>query len=133
MNYSYLYPIMSNPVAPTTLSRLNEFSFNKVLHEDPFTHSIVLHGTFPSLTEPTDKIQAIVRIEKTALDSENPGRFFSENGYVQRIELEESTDIVWLVFLNADACFIMIDDVLCFVVHMALWMVWKYSRTGPQN
>lgn len=85
---------MSNPAAPKSLSRLNEFSFIKVLLEDPFSHSIVLLGTFPSPTDPTDKIQAIVRIEKTALNSENPGRFLSENGYVQRIELEESTDIV---------------------------------------
>ncbi|KAF8810783.1 scavenger mRNA decapping enzyme [Phlegmacium glaucopus] len=87
---------MSNP-APKSLSRLNEFSFKKVLHEDPFTHSIILLGTFPSPTDSLDKIQAIVRMEKTALDSANPGRFFSENGYVQRIELEESTDIyTWL-------------------------------------
>lgn len=85
---------MSNPAAPKSLSRLNEFSFNKVIHEDPFTHSIVLLGTFPSPTDSTDNIQAIVRIEKTALNSEDPARFFSENGYVQRVELEESTDIV---------------------------------------
>ena len=83
-----------NPAAPKSLSGLNEFSFIRVLLEDPFTHSIVLLGTFPSPTEPTDKIQAIVRIEKTALNSENPARFFSENGYIQRVELEECTDIV---------------------------------------
>jgi len=88
---------MSNPAAPKSLSGLNEFSFIKVLLEDPFAHSIVLLGTFPSPTEPADKIQAIVRIEKTALNSENPARFFSENGYVQRVELEECTDIyTWL-------------------------------------
>lgn len=86
---------MSNPAAPKSLSRLNGFSFDRVLHEDPFTHSIILLGTFPSPTDSTDKIQAIVRIEKTALDSENPAQFFSENGYIQRIELEESTDIVY--------------------------------------
>ena len=86
--------MMSNPAAPISLSRLNEFSFIRVLLEDPFTQSIVLLGTFPNPTDPTDKIQAIVRIEKTALNSENPARFFSENGYVQRVELEESTDIV---------------------------------------
>jgi m7GpppX diphosphatase len=86
---------MSNSAAPISLSRLNEFSFTKVLHEDPFTHSIVLLGTFPSpLASPTDKTQAIVRIEKTALNSENPANFFSENGYIQRVELEDSTDIV---------------------------------------
>lgn len=85
---------MSNPAAPKSLSGLNEFSFIRILHEDPFAHSIVLLGTFPSPTEPADKVQAIVRIEKTALNSENPARFFSENGYVQRVELEECTDIV---------------------------------------
>ena len=65
---------------------LTEFSFTKVLSEDPFTHSIVLLGTFPNPTT-----QAIVRIEKTALNSQNPANFFSE---IQRIELENSTDIV---------------------------------------
>ena len=85
---------MSHPAAPKSLASLNGFCFNKVLNEDPFTHSIVLHGTFPNATDPADKIQAIVRIEKTALDSENLARFFAENGYVQRVELEESTDIV---------------------------------------
>ena len=85
--------------APKSLSHLNKFSFKKVLHEDPFTHSIVLLGTFPGPTDPTDKVQSIVRIEKTALNAENPARFFSENdGYVQRVELEESTDIVRLRF-----------------------------------
>ena len=84
--FTHIYPpSMSN------LSRLNEFSFIRVLLEDPFTHSIVLLGTFPS---PAGETQAIVRIEKTALNSENPARFLSENGYIQRVELEESTDIV---------------------------------------
>ena len=102
---------MSNPAAPKSLSQLNRFSFIKVLHEDPFTHSIVLLGTFPSPTGPTNKIQAIVRMEKTALDSEHPECFFSENGYVQRIELEESTDIVCFLCSRA-SCPNLADDSL---------------------
>ena len=107
---------MSNhPAAPKSLYRLNQFSFNKVLNDDPFTHSIVLLGTFPNTADPTDKIQAIVRIEKTALDSGNPARFFSENGYIQRVELEESTDIVlFTLFLYL----IMVDD--CCSTHGSL-------------
>lgn len=112
---------MSNPAAPKSLSSLSKFSFNKVLHEDPFTHSIVLHGTFPSPTDPGEKIQAIVRIEKTALDSENPARFFSENGYVRRIELEECTDIVLTLFFFVRGSWLLL---MIFVVYMALWMVW---------
>ncbi|RDB14766.1 m7GpppX diphosphatase [Hypsizygus marmoreus] len=86
---------MSHPAAPTSLEKLNKFSFERVLNEDPLTHSLTLLGAFPGPA--ADRVQAIVRIEKTALDPDRGGSFFGDNGLVKRVTLEESTDIyTWL-------------------------------------
>lgn len=81
---------MSNPSAPNTLSALNNFKFDRVINEDPLTHSLTLLGTFPNSSEP---VPAIVRVEKTALDPTDAPRLLGDNGLIQRAVMEESTDI----------------------------------------
>ncbi|KAF8625911.1 hypothetical protein AX17_006637 [Amanita inopinata Kibby_2008] len=90
---------MSHPASPQTLEALNDFSFRKVINEDPVTRSLTLLGTFPSPTNSESQVQAIIRVERTALDVSNAPLFFApENkGLVQRVHLEESTDIVHIV------------------------------------
>ncbi|KAJ3505420.1 hypothetical protein NLJ89_g7426 [Agrocybe chaxingu] len=88
---------MSHPASPKSLETLNNFSFERILHEDPITHSLTLLGTFPNQNDVSAKVQAIVRIEKTALSAEDSPRFFGENGLIRNVEVEESTDIyTWL-------------------------------------
>ncbi|KAF8879092.1 scavenger mRNA decapping enzyme [Gymnopilus junonius] len=88
---------MSHPAAPKSLEALNKFTFEKLLNEDPLTHSLILLGNFPDPDNINDKITAVVRIEKTALHPENGSDFFGEKGLVKRVELEGSTDIyTWL-------------------------------------
>jgi m7GpppX diphosphatase len=81
---------MSHSAAPKDLADLQRFRFERVLNEDPLTHSIALLGTLAKDPE----VQAIIRIEKTALDASVAPRLFAEDGLVQRVHLEESTDIV---------------------------------------
>lgn len=86
---------MSNPAAPKSLSDLEKFTFERVLNEDPLTHSLALLGTFnPNPNLPDDAVKAIIRIEKTALSPNDGSRFFGANGIVKRVEIEGSTDIV---------------------------------------
>ncbi|CAA7265465.1 unnamed protein product [Cyclocybe aegerita] len=88
---------MSHPASPKSLEALNAFTFERILHEDPITHSLTLLGTFPNQNDASAKVQAIVRIEKTALTAEDSPRFFGENGLIRKVEVEESTDIyTWL-------------------------------------
>ena len=93
---------MSHPAAPTTFEALRRFAFERVINEDPITHSLTLLGTLPALN-PDDihtpsPVQAIIRIEKAALDvSTAPLLFASDSnksGLIQRARLEQSTDIV---------------------------------------
>ncbi|KAG6884716.1 hypothetical protein C0992_005884 [Termitomyces sp. T32_za158] len=85
---------MSHPDAPTTLAKLNNFHFDKVINEDPLTHSLTLLGTFPSTDDAQERVAAIVRVEKTALDPETAGKLFAPDGLVKKVAVEESTDIV---------------------------------------
>ncbi|KAF8636040.1 hypothetical protein AX15_000197 [Amanita polypyramis BW_CC] len=89
---------MSHPASPTSFEALNKFAFERVINEDPITHSLVLLGTLPGPepnSNPTSsRVQAIIRIEKTALDvSTAPLLFASDSGLIQRAHLGESTDI----------------------------------------
>jgi m7GpppX diphosphatase len=85
---------MSNPAAPKSLSDLEKFTFERVLNEDPLTHTLILLGTFPR-PEPSDEpLKAVIRIEKTALNPGDGPRFFGANGIIKRVEVEGSTDIV---------------------------------------
>lgn len=96
---------MSHPSAPKSLASLREFQFEKILNEDPLAHTIAVLGSFPSLGTSDEessvpaRVQAVVRIEKTALDTAGleSGSFFrSDNtgGALERVKLEGSTDIV---------------------------------------
>ncbi|KAG5638862.1 hypothetical protein H0H81_009415 [Sphagnurus paluster] len=91
---------MSHPAAPINLEKLNRFRFERVINEDPLTHSLILLGSLPGHSEVSsdgEHVAAIVKIERTALDPENASDFFSDKGLVKRVALEESTDIyTWL-------------------------------------
>ncbi|KAF9054889.1 scavenger mRNA decapping enzyme [Panaeolus papilionaceus] len=87
---------MSHPASPQNLAQLNGFKFEKLINEDPATHSLTLLGSFPDL-QGQDQVTAIVRIEKTTLNASDAHRFFGENGLIKKAVLEESTDIyTWL-------------------------------------
>lgn len=83
---------MAHPSSPQNLEDLRRFQFERVLNEDPLTHSIALLGSLAK--DGQDRVQAIIRLEKTALEANNAARYFAKDGVVQRVELEESTDIV---------------------------------------
>jgi len=89
---------MTHPAPPTSLSALNQFAFDRVLNEDPLTHSLIILGKLPS-TDGNNLVRAIVRIEKTALNPGDSSIFFGDNGIIKKVQLEESTDIVrmWTV------------------------------------
>ncbi|KAH9968229.1 scavenger mRNA decapping enzyme [Russula dissimulans] len=74
--------------------QLDRFVFDRVLNEDPATHSVALLGTLRSSSSKTSDDQtktAIVRIEKTALPS------FSD-GLITTTKLVENTDIyAWML------------------------------------
>lgn len=84
---------MSRPVAPQSLEDLNKFQFDRILNEDPLNHSLALLGSFPSQSG-QQRVQAIVRLERTALSAANASHFFNINGQFRKVQLEESTDIV---------------------------------------
>lgn len=84
---------MPHPAPPTSFSALNQFVFERVLNEDPLTHSLIILGTFPT-PDVDNQIRAIIRIEKTALNPGDSPFFFGDNGMIKKIQLEENTDIV---------------------------------------
>lgn len=84
---------MAHAVSPTSLSALSKFVFDRVLNEDPLTHSLIILGTFPT-PDVDDQVRAIVRIEKTALNLGDSSNLFGENGMIKKVRLEETTDIV---------------------------------------
>jgi m7GpppX diphosphatase len=84
---------MSHSAAPKTLEALRKFKFERVLNENALTHSIIFLGSLPE-PEGDNEVQAIIRIEKTALEpSQIPSVFHSLSG-IERVQLEQSTDIV---------------------------------------
>ena len=86
---------MPHPAPPTSFEALNQFVFDKVLNEDPLTHSLVILGTFPTPDVDNQvRAAAIVRIEKTALNPGDSSDFFGDNGMIKKIELEGNSDIV---------------------------------------
>ncbi|KAH9480345.1 m7GpppX diphosphatase [Psilocybe cubensis] len=89
---------MADPSCPQSLSALNKFAFEKVINEDPSTHSLILLGTLPAGPQEAEaRVRAIARIEKTALSIEDAPRLLGEKGMVNRAELGGSTDIyTWL-------------------------------------
>lgn len=85
---------MSHPSSIASLEALNNFSLEKILNEDPFTHALTFLGNVPAPDNEEATVKAIIRIEKTALNSEEAPRFFGHKGLIKKAELEESTDIV---------------------------------------
>ncbi|KAF9465355.1 scavenger mRNA decapping enzyme [Collybia nuda] len=84
---------MSHPAAPSSLEDFSNYRFERVLNEDPLTHTLILLGSLPDPTRRNGRVNAIIRIEKTALDSEQADKFFAIEGLIKSLVLEESTDI----------------------------------------
>lgn len=85
---------MSRPAAPTSLEDFSKYRFERVLNEDPVTHSLILLGSLPDPNLQDARVNTIVRIEKTALDLEQAKDFFAANGLIKKVKIEERTDIV---------------------------------------
>ncbi len=84
---------MSHPAAPKTLETLRDFKFERILSEDTLTHSIIFLGSLPD-PERDGQVQAIIRLEKTALDPAQVPSIFHSLGGIERVQVEQSTDIV---------------------------------------
>ena len=101
-------PLMAHPAAPTSLDALNKFKFERILNEDPLTHSITLLGNFPERDGLGD-VPAIVRVEKTALNVNDAPHLFGERRSIRKVVLEESTDIVRFLTMDSalliECCF----------------------------
>lgn len=92
---------MADPSCPQSFSALNKFVFEKVINEDPSTHSLILLGTLPASPQQIDtRVRAIVRIEKTALKLDDAPKLLGGSGIIKRAELGGSTDIVRLVKID---------------------------------
>ena len=85
---------MAHPSSIASLESLKNFSLERILNEDPFTHALTFLGNVPAPNDEETKVKVIIRIEKTALNSEEAPCFFGHKGLIKKAELEESTDIV---------------------------------------
>jgi len=73
------------------LQFLKQFKFERILNEDPITHSLALLGKF---TEGEESSPAVVRIERSTLSAQSSDDFWKG---VERINIVESNDIYhWL-------------------------------------
>jgi len=93
---------------PPSLEALEKFTLERILNDDPITHALTILGNIPAPTSNNEdsegRLQAIIRIEKTALNPEDAPLFFGPRGLIKRAELEESTDIVCFASLTFDSC-----------------------------
>src|SRR5258708_16082330 len=92
---------------PPSLEVLEKFTLERILDDDPITHALTILGNIPATTSNNNedsegRLQAIIRIEKTALNLNDAPRFFGPRGLIKRAELEESTDIVCFASLTFD-------------------------------
>lgn len=92
-------PVMSHPAAPKDLKSLHRFKFERILNEDTLTHTVIFLGYLPEPEEDED-VQAIVRIEKTAIDPVQVPSIFQSLSGIDKVELEQSTDIVRVLDQN---------------------------------
>ncbi|KAI0646139.1 scavenger mRNA decapping enzyme [Trametes meyenii] len=104
---------------------LKQFRFDRVLNEDPVTHALTLLGSLP-VHSTSEHVQAIVRIEKTALTADYAAELLP--GLLKDSKLIEGTDIyTWLfgwLYSSVDR-----PDVKINIVHPATEVhVRKYSR-----
>jgi len=88
---------MSHWAAPETL---RNFKFQRILHEDPLAHIIIFLGSLPDLEGNDGELQAIVRLEKTAFDPVQIPSIFNTLTGIEKVRLEQSTDIVSNPFLQ---------------------------------
>ncbi|KAF7768343.1 hypothetical protein Agabi119p4_7586 [Agaricus bisporus var. burnettii] len=88
---------MSHPAAPKDLKSLHRFKFERILNEDTLTHTVIFLGYLPEPEEDED-VQAIVRIEKTAIDPVQVPSIFQSLSGIDKVELEQSTDIYTWMF-----------------------------------
>ncbi|GJE86757.1 scavenger mRNA decapping enzyme [Phanerochaete sordida] len=70
---------------------LRLFKFERILNEDPVAHSLTLLGMLPDADEEGKTVQAIVRVEKTALPAQQATRLVTH--FVKDVQLMENTDI----------------------------------------
>ncbi|TFK44174.1 scavenger mRNA decapping enzyme [Crucibulum laeve] len=95
---------MAHYAAPKSIDALNSFRFERILNEDLLTHTLIVLGTLlasngdQSTIHSGERVPAIIRVEKTALDAAQTSTFFGEkDGLVKKVEIVESTDIyTWL-------------------------------------
>ena len=80
-----------------SLEALARFTLERILNDDPITHALTLLGSTP-VPNDEGRVNAIIRIEKTALHPEHAPQFFGPGGLIKKIELEESTDIACFKF-----------------------------------
>lgn len=80
------------PIMATELKPIQGFRLTRILNDDPLAHALTLLGDVPS-NAGTERSQAILRIEKTALSSDT-GDSLSAGTLLNRLELEGHTDIV---------------------------------------
>ncbi|CDO73905.1 hypothetical protein BN946_scf185016.g62 [Trametes cinnabarina] len=105
---------------------LRQFRFERVLNEDPLTHALTLLGTLPVDGTSDARAPAVVRIEKTALTSDNAEQLVSQ--HLKDTKLLDNTDIyTWLLgWLNPSN---ERPDVKINIVHPATEVhIRKYSR-----
>jgi len=119
---------MAHPASPKSIADLRAFLFKRVLNEDPLTHSVTLLGSFPGNDDDSaNRVQAIIRIEKTALDLDDAKNFFEPTGLLDKVQFEEGTDIV-----TCPLPFLLISD-RNIPVLLALWLAQDGEGTRCQN
>jgi hypothetical protein len=94
------------------LATLKQFTFERLLNEgkvhpvcvrwrrlpfrlDPITHSLALLGTFPKEQGHTQRLPAILRIEKTALARESAHAYCST--LLEKVQLVDSNDCASII------------------------------------
>jgi m7GpppX diphosphatase len=123
---------MSHPAAPKDLKRLQRFKFERILNEDTLTHSIIFLGYLPDSDE-DDDVQAIIRIEKTALDPVQVPSIFQSLSGIDKVVLEQSTDIVRVHPQSEREHSDNGYPSYYSLVHLDVWLARTLQRTGREN
>ncbi|KAI0795654.1 scavenger mRNA decapping enzyme [Abortiporus biennis] len=72
------------------LDYLKQFKFDRVLNDDPITHSLALLGTFPDPKDSSQALPAVVRLERSSLSADLSSSLWDN---VSTTKLVQSTDI----------------------------------------
>lgn len=116
---------MSHWAAPETLKN---FKFQRILHEDSLAHIVIFLGSLPDLEGNGGEIQAIVRLEKTAFDPAQIPSIFNAPTGIEKVRLEQSTDVVSHSFLWMRFQVIYVTS-----VYLDVRLVRSWSRTRPED